>query len=137
MRVITRSRLKNANDGQTFSMGAINDPNDMFVDLPNDPQRVERSYNEPPLLIIYAIDKDSKPNVKNSNRQALGALDDMIGLWLLLPMSNLTDDLGEFAVVHGPWDIPAIGEPDDTEDEEALDGEGDANPEVPNFPEGR
>jgi hypothetical protein len=137
MRVITRSRLKNVNDGQTFSMGAINDPNDMFVDLPNDPQRVERSYNEPPLLIIYAIDKDSKPNLKNSNRQALGALDDMIGLWLLLPMSNLTDDLGEFAVVHGPWDIPAIGEPDDTEDDETLDGEGDANPEVPNLAEGR
>ena len=137
MRVVTRSRLKNSNDGPTFSMGAINDPNDKFVDLTNDPKPLERGYNEPPLLVIYAIDKDSKPNAKNANRQALGALDDMIGLWLLLPMSNSTDDLGEFAVVHGPWDIPAIGEPDDARDEEIADGEGDANPEMPNMAAGQ
>jgi hypothetical protein len=133
MNVITRTRLKNANDGPTFSMGAINDPNDKFVDLPTDPMRVERGYDEPPLMVIYAIDKNSKPNAKNINRQALGALDDMIGLWLLLPMSNSTDDLGEFAVAHGPWDIPAVGEPDDPNDEEIVDGEGDANPAVPNL----
>ena len=135
MNVVTRTRLKNANDGPTFSMGAINDPNDKFVDLAPNPKRAERGYNETPLMVIYAIDKDSKPNAKNINRQALGALDDMIGVWLLIPMSNSIDDLGEFAVVHGPWDIPAVGEPDNSDDEEIIDGEGDANPAVPNLAE--
>ena len=59
----------------------------------------------------------------------------MIGVWLLIPMSNSIDDLGEFAVVHGPWDIPAVGEPDNSDDEEIIDGEGDANPAVPNLAE--
>jgi len=137
MRVVTRAPKKNDNGGSTFLMGAINDPNDKFVDLPNDPKRLERSFNEPPLMVVYAIDKDSKPNAKNTNRQALDAIDDMIGLWLLLPMSNSTDDLGEFAVVHGPWDIPVIGEPDNAGDEEIADGEGDANPEIPNMAAGQ
>ena len=82
--------------------------------------------------MVYAIDKDSKADKRSRRRRDLNALDDLIALGLFMPISNSVDDLGEFAIVHGPWDIPPIGEPDDHSDEgEIPDGEGDAEPQLP------
>ena len=83
-----------------------------------------------PLLVIYAIDKDSKPGKNAQNRRSdLNAIDDLIATAIYFPISDQLDDLGEFAVVHGPWDIPPIGDDDDTIEDEISDDEGDAETE--------
>jgi hypothetical protein len=113
-------------------MGVITDPGDKVVDLSNSSEKDERAFNSPPLLVIYAIDKDSKADKNSRRRRDLNALDDLIALSLFMPISDSLDDLGEFAIVDGPWDIPPIGEADDGSDEgEIPDDEGDAVPQIP------
>jgi len=136
MGVIGRSRLKTANEDGTISIGSLTDPSDKYLDVPakyKNPQDRYRDDSGIPLLVIYAIDKDSKPG-KNaqSRRSDLNAIDDLIATAVFFPISDQLDDLGEFAVVHGPWDIPPIGDDDDTVEEEIGDDEGDAQTEQTN-----
>jgi hypothetical protein len=132
MGVVNRTRLKSGGEAETFTMGVITDPGDKVVDLPNSSEKDERAFNSPPLLVIYAIDKDSKADKNSRRRRDLNALDDLIALSLFMPISDSLDDLGEFAIVDGPWDIPPIGEADDGSDEgEIPDDEGDAVPQIP------
>ena len=134
MGVVNRTRLKSGGEAETFTMGVITDPSDKHVDLPNNSKTDVRDFNAPPLLVVYAIDKDSKADKHSRRRRDLNALDDLIALGLFMPISNSVDDLGEFAIVHGPWDIPPIGEVDDDSDEDEIsDDEGDAVPQLPHM----
>jgi len=133
--VMNRSRLKLHGDGETLSIGVLTSPEDKYLDVPANYDKPFDRYRDEsgvPLLIVYAINKDSKPGRNALDRTDLNAIDDLLGIAIYLPISNQSDDLGEFAVVHGPWDIPSVGEDDDEIiDENVEDGEGDAQPEVP------
>jgi hypothetical protein len=130
MGVIRRSRLKTETEDGTISIGSLTDPGDKYLDIPSKYQDRKDRYRDEsgiPLLVIYAIDKDSKPGKNAQNRRSdLNAIDDLIATALFFPISGHLDDLGEFAVVHGPWDIPPIGDDDDIVEEEIGDDEGDA-----------
>ena len=133
MGVIGRSRIKTATEDGTISIGSLTDPSDKYLDVPakyKNPQDRYRDDSGIPLLVIYAIDKDSKPGKNAQTRRSdLNAIDDLIATAVFFPISDQLDDLGEFAVVHGPWDIPPIGDDDDTVEEEIGDDEGDAQTE--------
>lgn len=131
MGVIRRSRLSTETEDGTISIGSLTDGHvDLYLDVPSKyKERPDRYRDESgiPLLVIYAIDKDSKPGKNAQNRRSdLNAIDDLIATAVFFPISGHLDDLGEFAVVHGPWDIPPIGDDDDTVEEEIGDDEGDA-----------
>lgn len=137
MGVIRRSRLKLHGSGNTLSIGSLTDPNDKYMDVPSDYKKPLDRYRDEsgiPLLVIYAIDKDSKPGKNAQKRRAdLNAVDDLIGSSIFFPISHKSDDLGEFAVVNGPWNIPPVGDSEDEAvDEDIADGEGDAQPVIPN-----
>lgn len=133
MGVVRRSRLKTKTEDGTISIGSLTDPGDKYLDVPAKQKDREDRYRDEsgiPLLVIYAIDKDSKPGKNAQNRRSdLNAIDDLIATAIYFPISDQLDDLGEFAVVHGPWDIPPIGDDDDTIEDEISDDEGDAETE--------
>jgi hypothetical protein len=102
---ITRSRRKRESDGGNFSIGTLLGPSDRFLDFPDGckpfgddlkeidiaRERTRVLGSDIPQLIIYRIDKDSpapKRTPKNGteeSRAKLDAVEDLIGVCLLIP----------------------------------------------------
>lgn len=129
--LVTRSRLTTGIDETTIGIGTLTDRDDGIADVPDTFRGQPETYRDrsgKPLLVVYVIDKDSR--AKNRRRSDLNAVDHLIGLALFLPVSKHVDDLGDFAVVRGPWD----SKPDDEDVPEPDvddDSEGDAPDIVP------
>jgi hypothetical protein len=84
---VTRGRVENASIALIQSLV---DTGDHRLDMDGRPPTGEaryRSENEPPLIVIYAIDKDSKPTAR-SKRLALGAGSPPISFSLTRPRSS-------------------------------------------------
>ncbi len=97
------SRSKKSSDSDVINIGVLGVPRDLISDIPNailekeDSKRLTTTLKKPeikelrnkgsvdrnPLLIIYRIDKDSKP--KGKDRVALNADSDIIGLQMYMP----------------------------------------------------
>lgn len=131
--LVSRSRLTTGIDETTIGIGTLADRDDGTADVPDTFRGLPESYRDrsgKPLLVVYVIDKDSKPRNRR-RRSDLDAVDHLIGLALFLPVSNHVDDLGDFAVVRGPWDSKPDGDEDVPEPDVDDDGEGDAPDIVP------
>jgi len=129
--LVERSR-KTVN-GVNLDIGSLADSGDRRLDVPSTwPGSADDYRRDHPLLVIYVIDKDSRPNtagVKRGNTD-LAAVDHLVGLNIFLPVTRYFDD-EQIAVVKpkGPWDS-VVGEPVTEADPEA-DDEGDADGEGP------
>lgn len=87
VRTVKRSRKEHTE----AEIGSIRDPNDEVLDLDGRPAPKGikyRSSSEPPLMVIYAIDKVSAPARGSHNRRPLDAELTPISLALILPKSN-------------------------------------------------
>ncbi|MDX1748262.1 MAG: Z1 domain-containing protein, partial [Halobacteriales archaeon] len=140
---ISRARKRGTHD--PADIGALMSPRDRVIDLPDvDGDRPaaeiarERTNRAPgtALLAIYPISKDSVPlSVSTGTRDALDAVDDVIGVGMVLPRPTRddVDDLTQVEYVS----VPLEGDDDLTDDYEArllageLDDEGDAEAEIP------
>ena len=125
--LVRRSR-KNAL-GVNVDIGSLADSGDRHLDVPTDWHGSVDDYRRDfPLLVIYIIDKDSKPNKVGINRgnTDLEAVDHLVGINIFLPATRYFDE-EEIPVAKpiGPWDS-IVEEPVDEGDPDA-DDEGDAN----------
>lgn len=102
----------NNDDTEVFSLGAIRDQNDLFVDIPKDIRdkfqpspktmkdidqlRKNSGYGSTPELIVYLIAKDSKPDSRrNVKTLPLNAPVDLVGIALNIPAGDIKKDFSE------------------------------------------
>jgi hypothetical protein len=101
---VTRSRLAREDIDQSFSIGTLLDQADQFADFKkpskgretlrkqilDEKRRDEFNGDPPPQLIIYCIDKDSKPRTgeRGTSRADLRAVEDVVGVCVLVPGSR-------------------------------------------------
>jgi len=105
VRTVNRARLKGT--GEIFDIKALMSRRDMLFDCDIDPPENAKwrdlkllrksSVEDRPLLLIYPINKDSKPGAGSKVRRSLGAGHDVIGIGLVFPGS--TDEGGEYMTV--------------------------------------
>jgi len=109
---VNRSRKqRNRNDG-SLNIGVLRDPNDLFEDLEDGsavlPRRIGTVPNEQvrkireqaglgktPQLILYRIDKNSRPMSSESTREPLGVDQDIIGVSIWIPGVEAKKNLGK------------------------------------------
>jgi hypothetical protein len=102
---IFRSRIKRESEEESFSIGTLLAPADRFADFPDDIKPPSGDLNDSeisaersrvlgkdvPQLIIYRVDKDSPAPKRlpkegaEESRVKLGAVEDLIGICLLIP----------------------------------------------------
>lgn len=97
---VTRTKLIKNSSEQVSNIGTLRNPTDLLVDIynhleaeeiqiirPVEVQRVRRKYGygNVPQLIIYRIDKHSKPEKNFKSRDALNFESDVIGIQVMLP----------------------------------------------------
>lgn len=93
-------------DGKTVSIGALRSPSHLLADLPEQPPnnitsntgvrryRGEQGYGDVPQLIIYPIDRNSKPDPEtDSKRYPLGFDQDPVGINLYIPGNSTSKNL--------------------------------------------
>jgi hypothetical protein len=129
--LVERSR-KTVN-GVNLDIGSLADSGDRRLDVPSTWSGSADGYRrDHPLLVIYVIDKDSRPNkagVERGNTD-LAAVDHLVGVNIFLPVTRYFDDEQiAMAKPKGPWDS-VVEEADDEGDPEA-DDEGDADGDGP------
>lgn len=96
---VIRTR-KSGDDLDIINIGALRSPNDLVADIDDlSYEELKNSSSEAmmrsirnrhgvgdiPQLLIYRIDKNSKPKLNNSNRYPLDAKEDIIGINIMLP----------------------------------------------------
>ncbi|MDB6352158.1 Z1 domain-containing protein [Trichococcus sp. K1Tr] len=109
---------KGQSDGKTISIGALRSPKDLLSDIIelNDDEikgtkkieevriiREEHGFSDVPQLVIYRIDKDSKPTVinnKKSRRIPLDFSQDIIGISLMIPGMKKGKNVATSLMVH-------------------------------------
>jgi hypothetical protein len=95
---VMRSRLDDGIDGAR--LGTVTDQDDERFDSDEDPRSARlRDEGENPLLLIYPIDRRSKPRSEDSgskgfDRVALNAPEDVIGLAVCMPRSRNSEGVG-------------------------------------------
>jgi len=95
---IVRTRLDAASDDNSVSIGVLRDPGDLLADsasIHELPRRVtnleimkrrqEAGLGNTPQLLLYRIQKDSKPDSADAERSALRAPEDLIGVSIWVP----------------------------------------------------
>ena len=108
--LISRSRRPNSREGE-LDIGTLNDSADreggrLTVDLGR-----TRGQDDPPVLLLYVIDKDSEKGANARNRVDLKAQEHVIGISVEFPDHD-DDDEGSYVQVRG------LPEPDDGDYEE-------------------
>ena len=105
--MVNRTRRFQSTDGETMNIGVLRSFNDFLSDIPVDSETIQlleelrsvdhnlKALNEirkrvglesTPQLLIYVIDKDSKPNENNqTNRLPLDAKEDVVGFSINIP----------------------------------------------------
>lgn len=105
--MVNRTRRFQSTDGETMNIGVLRSFNDFLSDIPVDSKDIQlqeelrsvdhnlKALNEirkraglesTPQLLIYVIDKDSKPNENNqTNRLPLDAKEDVVGFSINIP----------------------------------------------------
>lgn len=136
---ITRNRVKSTNISESIiRIGVLRDPKDLIADvhirlsdMTNAASKIikenkvasqysfirnESGLEKTPLLIIYLIDKDSKPREKSINRSPINAAYDVLGLSLIIPGARNSVSLAKKLQVK--IDSGFIKENKDVEDED-------------------
>lgn len=110
---VNRSQAKYSVGTENISIGALRSPIDLLADVKNlsDKEREEsqierlRNYrtkhglSNVPLLLIYCIDKNSKPQKNSRSRVQLNAPTDIIGLNILIPGKSKNKN-GEYIAIN-------------------------------------
>jgi hypothetical protein len=122
------SRSRKSESGGNLDIGSLADSGDDTLDIPADWTSDTASYRrDHPLLVIYLIDKDSKPDARGLKRgnTDLAAIDHLVGFNLFLPFSSHVDeDDIKVVIPDGPWN--AIEDEEDDEPDPEFDDEQDA-----------
>jgi hypothetical protein len=136
---ISRNRVKSTNvSNSIIRIGVLRDPKDLIADvdihlneLSNSALKIlrenktssqysylrnENGFEKTPLLLIYLIDKDSKPKESSVNREPLNAIHDIVGLSLIIPGSRNSVSLAKKLQVK--IDSGFIKENKDADDED-------------------
>ena len=118
-KLINRSQLEN-DEG---SIGALMSIDNMLIDVPEGlsiPDELSRStswprrmsfrknHNLPPLLLLYPIDRNSKPGASAKNRINLSAVDDVLGLGFCFPDHEHAPEY-----IQAPDYVPPVEKEDD------------------------
>src|SRR5690606_31676823 len=95
---VSRTRVERASDDDSVSIGTLRDPPHLLADadeaieLPKNAKnsqiaaaREAAGLGRTPQLLIYRIDKDSKPRERSSGRGPLNVPRDLIGISIWLP----------------------------------------------------
>ena len=95
---VNRSKLRGKSNGEITSIGVLRTPSDLLADIEEniklnnakvaEVQKIRNNYglNKVPQLIIYKVDKDSKPNQSRSkSREPLNFKEDIIGINIMIP----------------------------------------------------
>jgi len=121
-------RSRKSMSGANLDIGSLADSGDRRLDVPTIWSGSTDDYRgEHPLVVIYVIDKDSRPNKAGIERgnTDLKAVDHLVGVNIFLPVTKHFDDEQiPVAKPKGPWDN-VVEESVDEGDPEA-DDEGDA-----------
>ena len=111
---VSRSRRKSLGDG-TIDIGALFSTSDIFINIDRDiVSRYESSTRKTevnkileeagkektPQLFIYLIDKDSKPSSSRANRSNLEAVEDVLGIAIVIPGSRFSNSQAIKLVVN-------------------------------------
>jgi hypothetical protein len=116
--LIRRSRLKD--DAREYAyVGAIMSPGDQRMDLAKGETRPESQ----PLLLIYPIDRVSKPRPHARKRVPLDAVEDVIGVAVVFPTIDPSADTPTFVAVDLPPQTDLFDEPEDLPEDEDEPGE--------------
>jgi len=122
---VKRSKKKNKNESDTvINIGVLSDPQDIIADVDIDGQPKEvvdkilhfkskyakeirslAGLSAIPQLLIYRIDKNSQPSNKESDREPLGTVEDIIGLCINIPGGRRGGDYIETVSIHMKNDI--------------------------------
>lgn len=115
---VIRSRLIERSNDQIVSIGALRQPDDLIVDIEGIDEeqrklnttgridlRLEKGLSATPLLVIYKIDKVSKPNSNNGRREAMNFDQDIIGMFILIPSFTRRGAFAEFVVAEVDADV--------------------------------
>lgn len=121
---VNRSRKNSSNDG-LIRIGALRAPKDWYVDVDpyssglddNDRDLIKKSSTnsykvirnkagllDTSLLVIYFIDKESKPREEEKNRVSMGTTNDVIGLSIVVPNNNNSTNGSYLSVNISPND---------------------------------
>jgi len=108
---VNRSRKVNKVEDGIIRIGALRAPKDLYVDIDTSNPNLEASDKEciknsstsefldvrnkagldkTSLLIIYVIDKNSKPKIESENRKNMDTLTDVIGITIVIPQQEST-----------------------------------------------
>lgn len=111
---VNRSKKANSKDG-IIRIGALRAPRDLYVDIDvsnpllskDDNDCIDKSstseyqsvrnhagLDKTSLLIVYVIDKNSKPKVADNNRENMGTKTDVIGITIVLPEQDKSSSIG-------------------------------------------
>ncbi|PTE24468.1 hypothetical protein BUY92_10175 [Staphylococcus equorum] len=95
---VNRSKLRGKSNGEITSIGVLRTPSDLLADIEEniklnnakvaEVQKIRNNYgiNKVPQLIIYKVDKNSKPNQSRSkSREPLNFKEDIIGINIMIP----------------------------------------------------
>ncbi len=115
--MVSRSKIKNESDSEVINVGAVKTPTDALADIPRtadfeekralagplqkpeaiDRLRKEMGVSNIPLLIIYIIDKNSKPGRPNrTERVPLNSAENLVGLSIRIPGTKVSQDYVEY-----------------------------------------
>ena len=122
-------RSRKSISGDNLDIGSLAFSGDKAIDIPQGWSGDVASYRvNHPLLVVYVIDKDSKPDAKGlrHGRTDLDAVDHLIGLALFIPQSQFADpDLQTQVRPIGPWDelvedLEVEIDPDEDDEKDAV-----------------
>ena len=134
---IRRNNKRSNTNPKLLNVGAVRDPKDLIIDIDeaalqqNAPEvysqirkkgyiinnhyliRSKSGYEKNPLLIIYLIDKDSKPkDEKDPYRKPLNAVEDVVAFSITIPGTGTTNNLSKKLQIT-PSVTPASEDEDD------------------------
>lgn len=121
IRMVNRSRLANSKDPDVINIGAVKTPDHSLADLrktreflefrkkypgskPFDIRMVREHFGmtQTPQLIIYIIDKNSRPTTKASkhSRYPLNSKENLVGLAITVPGERKQSDYADYLIVQ-------------------------------------
>lgn len=132
---VTRSKKKEFVNDKYINIGVLRSPSDLIADIDENSledkdkitaknskvskiNMIRNKYGvgKKPLLIIYRVDKNSKPNKNNKHRQDLNAPCDLIGWSILIP----GETRGSSFETYKSNNIKSIEDPENVDDEEVY-----------------